>query len=156
MSTRLPDLGLLQGARRVPVAQRPARGRPRRISPSTSCATLCEAKHVIYEIVKPGRAGVCLVLTPLELMERLAALIPATAPAGCWTSGISHSFVRPRMALVGRTRPFRRNGVRRKRGVSDQISVRNSLNYTAISQFFGRCFEVQPEPPIHLFARVRG
>jgi hypothetical protein len=36
-----------------------------------------DAEHLVYESVKPGAGGsVSLMLTPLELIERLAALIP--------------------------------------------------------------------------------
>ena len=36
-----------------------------------------DAEHLVYEGVKPGAGGsVSLMLTPLELIERLAALIP--------------------------------------------------------------------------------
>ena len=36
-----------------------------------------DAEHLVYESVKPGPGGsVSLMLTPLELIERLAALIP--------------------------------------------------------------------------------
>ena len=37
-----------------------------------------DAEHLVYESVKPGAGGsVSLMLTPLELIERLAALIPS-------------------------------------------------------------------------------
>ena len=43
-----------------------------------------DAERLVYESVKPGAGGsVRLMLTPLELIERLAALDSATAPAGC-------------------------------------------------------------------------
>jgi hypothetical protein len=36
-----------------------------------------DAEHLVYESIKPGPGGsVSLMLTPLELIERLAALIP--------------------------------------------------------------------------------
>lgn len=49
-----------------------------------------DPEHLVYESVKPGPGGgVTLMLTPLELLDRLAALIPrragiATATSGCW------------------------------------------------------------------------
>jgi Putative transposase len=43
-----------------------------------------DAERLVYESVKPGASGsVSLMLTPLELIERLAALDSRTAPAGC-------------------------------------------------------------------------
>lgn len=43
-----------------------------------------DAEHLVYESVKPGAGGSgSLMLTPLELIERLAALVSHTAPAGC-------------------------------------------------------------------------
>jgi hypothetical protein len=53
------------------------------------------ADHLVYESIKPGPGGsVSLMLTPLELIERLAALIPPprrhrhrySTPALCATS----------------------------------------------------------------------
>jgi hypothetical protein len=39
-----------------------------------------DAEHLVYESIKPGPGGsVSLMLTPLELIERLAALIPPAA-----------------------------------------------------------------------------
>ena len=50
-----------------------------------------DAEHLVYESVKPGARGiVSLMLTPLELIERLAALIPPPRRYrhryyyGCW------------------------------------------------------------------------
>ena len=40
-----------------------------------------DAEHLVYESVKPGAGGSgSLMLTPLELIERLAALIAPNAP----------------------------------------------------------------------------
>jgi hypothetical protein len=40
-----------------------------------------DAEHLVHESVKPGPGGsVSLMLTPLELIERLAALIPPPRP----------------------------------------------------------------------------
>ena len=42
-----------------------------------------DAEHLVYERVKPGPGGsVSLMLTPLELIERLAALIPPPRRCG--------------------------------------------------------------------------
>ena len=61
-----------------------------------------DAEHLVYESVKPGPDGsVSLMLTPLELIERLAALMPPPRRhqhrySGCWhpTHCCSHSSVR--------------------------------------------------------------
>ena len=46
-----------------------------------------DAEHLVYESVKPGEGGnVSLMLTPLELIERLASPDSATAPESCYTS----------------------------------------------------------------------
>ena len=52
-----------------------------------------DPEHLVYESVKPGPGGiVCLMPTPMQLLDRLAALIPpprrhaaiVTATTGCW------------------------------------------------------------------------
>ncbi|MBP1688352.1 MAG: transposase Tn3 family protein [Deltaproteobacteria bacterium] len=89
-----------------------------------------DAEHLVYESVKPGAGGsVSRMLTPLELIERLAALIPpprrhrhryygvlapnaplrsaVTVLAGCTTSGSGLSLVRTPMAVVGSIAVFK-------------------------------------------------
>ena len=47
--------------------------------PAFALERLCEIdlRHLVYESVKPGPGGsVSLMLTPLQLLDRLAALIP--------------------------------------------------------------------------------
>lgn len=62
--------------RRCAVSRSPC-PRPRSAGPNTDQLREIDPEHLVYESVKPGPGGsVSLMLTPLELIERLAALIP--------------------------------------------------------------------------------
>jgi hypothetical protein len=91
-----------------------------------------DAERLVYESIKRACGSGSLILTPLEPIERLAALIATsrqhrhryygvlapnapvrsavTAPAGCGTSGSGHSLVRSAMAVVGRSPTRKRSG----------------------------------------------
>jgi hypothetical protein len=73
-----------------------------------------DAEHLVYESIKPGPGGsVSLMLTPLELIERLAALIPTAAPAspsllrGAGTPMHRYAHRSPRSLACQRVRPRR-------------------------------------------------
>jgi hypothetical protein len=63
-----------------------------------------DAERLVYESVKRGASGsVNLMLTPLELIERLAALIPPPNRQAAEPQEAAIRLSGPRMALVGRS-----------------------------------------------------
>jgi hypothetical protein len=66
-----------------------------------------DAEHLVYESVKPGAGGsVSLMLTPLELIERLVVPIPPSRRQAAEPREAAIRVSGARMALVGRTRPL--------------------------------------------------
>jgi hypothetical protein len=70
-----------------------------------------DAEHLLYKTVKPRAGGsVSLMLTPLELIERLAALIPPPRRQTAKPQRVAIRLSGPRMALVGRSPTQGRSG----------------------------------------------
>jgi len=77
-----------------------------------------DPEHLVYESAKPGPGGsVSLILTPMELLDRLAALIPprvgnisdtATATSACWRQIRRYGRRSPRWCGRTAPRPCRR------------------------------------------------
>jgi hypothetical protein len=64
-------------------------------------------ERLVYASVKPGAGGsVSLMLTPLELIERLAALFPPLRRQAPEPQEAAIRLARPRVPLVGRSRPL--------------------------------------------------
>ncbi|WP_299161740.1 transposase [Accumulibacter sp.] len=78
-----------------------------------------DSEHLVYESIKPGPGGsVSLMLTPLDLIERLAALILPPRRHRHLYYGV----LAPNASLKAEAR-FRRSSRRPNTGVFDQLTV---------------------------------